>query len=190
MYGYALSICLRYVSTQEANDGLLRAGRLRRHAPRPDLGGSLRGWLKKIMVRTAIDRSSRGGSHHPADRGRGPQLAEKTFDGFVKYRVLEQTTGARPTPVSIALLASVAVATALTADYYYLLPGNTARNFRNALGVGVDLETGGHVFQLHVTNALGMTEKFFVPGTTGNFVAGDLYFGFTVARSFTVRPQW
>ena len=79
--------------------------------------------------------------------------------------------------------------TALTADYYYLLPGNTASNFRNALGLGVDLETGGHIFQLHVTNSLGMTEKFFVPQTTGNFFKGDLYFGFCVARNFTIRPH-
>ena len=79
--------------------------------------------------------------------------------------------------------------TALTADYYYLFPGNTATNFRNALGLGVDLETGGHIFQLHVTNSKGMTEKFFVPETTGNFFNGDLYFGFTVARNFTIRPH-
>ncbi|WP_019948254.1 DUF5777 family beta-barrel protein [Hymenobacter aerophilus] len=79
--------------------------------------------------------------------------------------------------------------TALTADYYYLFPGNTADNFRNALGLGVDLETGGHIFQLHVTNSLGMTEKFFVPETTGKFFSGDLYFGFTVARNFTLKPQ-
>ncbi|SEU03206.1 DUF5777 family beta-barrel protein [Hymenobacter actinosclerus] len=79
--------------------------------------------------------------------------------------------------------------TALTADYYYLFPGNTASNFRNALGLGVDLETGGHIFQLHVTNSLGMTEKFFVPETTGKFFSGDLYFGFTVARNFTLKSQ-
>ncbi|WP_240047156.1 DUF5777 family beta-barrel protein [Hymenobacter nivis] len=88
-----------------------------------------------------------------------------------------------------ALRQKITKRTALTADYYYLFPGNTATNFRNALGVGVDLETGGHIFQLHVTNSLGMTEKFFVPETTGNFFAGDLYFGFTVARNFTIRPH-
>ena len=79
--------------------------------------------------------------------------------------------------------------TAFTADYYYLLPGHTASNFRNALGMGMDFETGGHIFQLHVTNSKGMTEKFFVPETTGNFFAGDLYFGFTMARNFTIRPH-
>ena len=191
--------------------------------------------------------------------GAGRSSQEKTFDGFLKYRAIQQTTGARPMPVSVTLFASSAITTlrfnapttdrnlssrvtyayqaliarkfspelsvqlmptlihrnyvateaaendvyalggalrqkitkrtALTADYYYLYPGNTARNFRNALGLGVDIETGGHIFQLHVTNSLGMTEKFFVPETTGRFFAGDLYFGFTVARNFTLKPQ-
>ena len=78
---------------------------------------------------------------------------------------------------------------ALTADYFYVLPGYAADNFRNALGLGVDIETGGHVFQLHVTNAQGMTEKFFVPQTNGGFFDGDIYFGFTGARNFTVKSQ-
>ena len=50
---------------------------------------------------------------------------------------------------------------ALTADYFYVLPGYVADHYRNALGLGFDIETGGHVFQLHVTNAQGMTEKVF-----------------------------
>ena len=193
--------------------------------------------------------------------GVGRTNIEKTFDGFVKYRALQQSTGAHAMPVSVTLLASSAITTlkfnrapavaerstasrvdyayqvliarkfspslsvqlmptlihrnyvalagmqndvyalgaglrqkltkrlALTADYFYLLPGHVADNYRNALGVGVDIETGGHVFQLHFTNAKGMTEKFFVPQTTGNFFDGDIYFGFTVARNFTVKSQ-
>ena len=78
---------------------------------------------------------------------------------------------------------------AFTADYFYLLPGNTANTYRNALGVGFDIETGGHVFQLHLTNSKGMIEKFFVPQTDGNFFDGDIYFGFTIARDFTIRPK-
>ena len=193
--------------------------------------------------------------------GVGRTNIEKTFDGFVKYKALQQTTGARPMPVSVTLLASSAITTlkftpatnvperstasrvdyayqvliarkfspglsgqlmptlihrnytplagmqndvyalgaglrqkltkriALTADYFYLLPGYVADNFHNALGVGVDIETGGHVFQLHFTKAKGMSEKFFLPQTTGNFFNGDIYFGFTVARNFTVKSQ-
>ena len=75
------------------------------------------------------------------------------------------------------------------ADCSYLLPGNVAGNYRNALGVGTDIKNDGHVFQLHFTNAKGMSEKFFVPQTTGNFFDGDSYFGFTVAKNFTMKSQ-
>ncbi|MBO2010540.1 hypothetical protein J4E00_15875 [Siccationidurans soli] len=193
--------------------------------------------------------------------GVGRSSIDKTFDGFLKYKALQQTTGSRAMPVSVTLFASSAITTlkfntpantterstasrldyayqvliarkfspslslqlmptlihrnyvpldgmqndvysigaglrqkltkriALTADYFYLLPGYAADNYYNALGLGVDIETGGHVFQLHVTNAQGMTEKFFVPQTNGNFFDGDIYFGFTVARNFTVKSQ-
>ena len=53
----------------------------------------------------------------------------------------------------------------------------------------MDIETGSRVFQLHVTNSKGMTEKFFVPETTGNFFHDDLYFGFIIARNFTLKSQ-
>ena len=73
---------------------------------------------------------------------------------------------------------------ALTGEYYYLLPGATADDFRNSLALGFDIETGGHVFQLHVTNSPGMIEKFFIPQTTGNFFKGDIFFGFNISRAF------
>lgn len=190
--------------------------------------------------------------------GVGRSNIGKTFDGFVKYRALRQSTGAGAMPVSVTLLASSALMTlkfndgtdrntasrvsyayqaliarkfspglsvqlmptlihrnyvateaekndvyaigaglrqkitkrlALTADYFYLTPGITADTYRNALGVGVDIETGGHVFQLHLTNAQGMIESQFVPQTTGDFFKGDIYFGFTIARNFTIKSN-
>jgi hypothetical protein len=78
---------------------------------------------------------------------------------------------------------------ALTGEYYYLLPGATADDFRNSLALGFDIETGGHVFQLHVTNSQGMIEKFFIPQTTGNFLKGDIFFGFNVSRAFQLRGR-
>ncbi|MDR7128720.1 hypothetical protein J2X69_001052 [Algoriphagus sp. 4150] len=70
----------------------------------------------------------------------------------------------------------------LTGEYYYRfakdLPGH------NSLGIGVDIETGGHVFQLHFTNSNEMTPSGFIPSTRGNFFDGDIHFGFNVARSF------
>ena len=74
----------------------------------------------------------------------------------------------------------------INAEYFHLLPGNTARNFENSLSFSFDIETGGHVFQLMFTNSLGMTENYFVAQTTGEWQKGDIHFGFNLARVFTV----
>jgi hypothetical protein len=74
--------------------------------------------------------------------------------------------------------------TSFNAEYYYLLPGPTADDLRNVLSLGFDIETGGHVFQLHLTNAQGMIEKFFIPETIGNWGKGDIFFGFNISRVF------
>lgn len=78
---------------------------------------------------------------------------------------------------------------AVTAEYYYLLTGGTSNITRNPLALGFDIETGGHVFQLHFTNAQGMVEPLFIPATTGNFFKGDIFFGFNVSRNFSVRGK-
>lgn len=192
--------------------------------------------------------------------GVGRSSLEKTFDGFVKYQALRQSTGPQAMPVSVTLFTSSALTTlrypdaafehtlprrltytyqaliarkfspglsvqisptlvhrnlvdtrqapndvyalgvaarqklskrlSLNLEYFYRLPNSDDEaGFRNALAAGFDIETGGHVFQLHVTNSQGMIEKFFIPQTRGNFFAGDIYFGFNVARNFTLKPR-
>ncbi|WP_243635937.1 DUF5777 family beta-barrel protein [Hymenobacter edaphi] len=78
---------------------------------------------------------------------------------------------------------------ALTAEYYYVLSEATAQQARNPLAVGFDIETGGHVFQLHFTNAQGMVDPLFIPRTTGNFFEGDIFFGFNISRSFGLNHR-
>ena len=203
--------------------------------------------------------------------GRGSFL--KTYDSFLKYRAIRQTSGAGAMPVSVTLLASTAIMTqkfgtqqemdtrtvgsrlsytyqaliarkfspelsiqlmptlvhrnyvalptdkndvlamgigfrqkvtkrtAITGDYFYLLPGSksrttfdaagneTGRGMTNSLALGVDIESGGHVFQLHITNAKGMSESVFIPQNTGKFFDGDIYFGFAINRNFTVKSN-
>lgn len=78
----------------------------------------------------------------------------------------------------------------LTGEYYYTLPGQELSGSRNALSVGIDIETGGHVFQLMFTNSIGQTERTFIGQTTGDWSAGDIHFGFNISRVFTiVRPK-
>ncbi|MEB2773734.1 DUF5777 family beta-barrel protein [Algoriphagus sp. D3-2-R+10] len=75
----------------------------------------------------------------------------------------------------------------LTGEYYYRFGKNLPGH--NSLGIGVDIETGGHVFQLHFTNSNEMTPAGFIPSTQGNFFDGDIHFGFNVARSFQIGSK-
>jgi len=63
---------------------------------------------------------------------------------------------------------------------------NRAENspFKNPLSFGVDLETGGHVFQMHFTNAQAMNTNGFLGQATGDWSDGNIYFGFNLSRVF------
>lgn len=74
-------------------------------------------------------------------------------------------------------------------DYFFLQPGRTADFYNNPLSIGFDIETGGHVFQLHFTNATGMNERAFITETTGDWQKGDIHFGFNISRVFTIGKR-
>lgn len=187
--------------------------------------------------------------------GVGRNTYEKTFDGFLKAKLLRQSTGKVNMPLSVSLSMSAmwktikdggfinysdrfAYAPQLLIarkfndyfslqlvpvlvhynsvakssdpnDYYALGIGDRIRlsrrvNFTteyfyrftkkegavNSLSVGFDIETGGHVFQLHCTNSTGMTESTFVHETTEKWEDGGVHFGFNIARVFTIaKPK-
>jgi hypothetical protein len=79
----------------------------------------------------------------------------------------------------------------LNAEYYYLLNPRTymSQQIYNPFSVGVDIETGGHVFQLFFSNSLGMIEKSFIGETTGSWAKGDIHFGFNISRVFTLNKR-
>lgn len=191
--------------------------------------------------------------------GAGRSSFEKTYDGFLKYKLLRQSSGAKNMPITLAFMSSIAVKTlpfrnpdrenyvssklfythqlilgrkfsdgfslqvsptivhrnlvrleseandvlaigtagriklskriAINAEYIYVLPDQLAPGYRNSLSVGFDIETGGHVFQLHFTNSTSLVEKGFITETVGNWLDGDVHFGFNVSRVFTVRRK-
>lgn len=200
-----------------------------------------------------------GGDFGITDRlmvGIGRSSFEKTYDGFVKYKVLRQASGKRNMPITAAVVAGAAVQTlkwanpdrdnyfssrlyytfqvvlgrkfserltlqlsptlihrnlvkfniekndvyalaaagrvkltrrlALNAEYIYVAPDQLLPGFRDAISLGFDIETGGHVFQLHFTNATSMIEKGFVTETTGDWLDGGIHFGFNISRVFTL----
>ena len=72
----------------------------------------------------------------------------------------------------------------LNMDYGWHLNRANDSPFKNPFSVGVDLETGGHVFQLHFTNAQAMNTNGFLGQATGDWGDGDIYFGFNLTRIF------
>jgi len=78
---------------------------------------------------------------------------------------------------------------ALNTEYILVPGGQLAEDFKNSLSIGFDIETGGHVFQLHFSNSTSMIEKGFITETTGNWFDGDIHFGFNISRVFTMKEH-
>ncbi len=78
---------------------------------------------------------------------------------------------------------------ALSGEYYYRMNAKSNSPNFDALGFGVDIETGGHVFQLIFTNSLGLFDRAVVSETQGDFFSGDIHFGFNITRTFQLARK-
>lgn len=78
---------------------------------------------------------------------------------------------------------------ALTTEYYYRLNTMDTNPYKNTLGFGIDIETGGHVFQLVVTNTRGLTERSFITETADDFDNKGIHLGFNVTRTFQLTRK-
>lgn len=80
--------------------------------------------------------------------------------------------------------------TSFNFEYYpRLTTKGVPSQYTDALSLGFDIETGGHVFQLILTNTQGMTEKDFIGRTTGRWGKGDIHFGFNISRVFNINRR-
>jgi len=189
--------------------------------------------------------------------GAGLNTDKNTWDGFVKAKVLRQSTGARKMPLTIDFFANTAIYTtkwenperknyftsrmtyafqvlfarkfgssvslqitpsmvhknlvpstedkndiftlgaggrvklsqrvSVNAEYHYLFPGQVvSTNAYSSFSVGVDIETGGHVFQVFLTNSYGEYEQAFLTDTRGQWSNGDIFLWFNISRMFTL----
>jgi Membrane bound beta barrel domain (DUF5777) len=75
----------------------------------------------------------------------------------------------------------------INAEYYYRVNKLINTNYTNSFVVGVDIETGGHVFQMHFTNSTGMTESTFINETNYDWAKGQIHFGFNISRVFVIK---
>ena len=78
----------------------------------------------------------------------------------------------------------------VNAEYFYLFkPENETLTtaIYSPLSLGIDIETGGHVFQIIFTNSVGMEENAFLGHTTGRWLDGDIHIGFNISRMFQIK---
>lgn len=81
--------------------------------------------------------------------------------------------------------------TSLNLEYFYTFrkdnPDPEAIQYYNSFSIGYDIETGGHVFQIIITNSQPMIEKGFITETTGKWLDGDIHLGFNISRAFSFK---
>ena len=79
---------------------------------------------------------------------------------------------------------------ALIGEYFYTFSDyrkdNTAVPYYMPLGIGVEIETGGHVFQMNYTNTSGIIANDYVPNSASNWLDGEFKIGFTISRVFNL----
>lgn len=80
---------------------------------------------------------------------------------------------------------------AINAEYHHLFSGQVVSTTAyDSFSLGVDIETGGHVFQIFLTNSYGEYEQTFLTDTRGKWSNGDIFLGFNISRMFTiVKPK-
>lgn len=75
---------------------------------------------------------------------------------------------------------------AMTFEYGYRVNDRETGNYFDSMGIGFDLETGGHVFQMFLTNSAGMIESQYYGRTTSDWANWGIKLGFNISRMFSV----
>lgn len=105
---------------------------------------------------------------------------------YTHYNRLLFLTGGSTDMFAIGFLARQKVSKRISINAEYFLQTSRFDGTHDPLSVGVDINTGGHVFQLHFTNSTGMNEHSFIHETTGSWGNGDVRWGFNISRIFNL----
>jgi hypothetical protein len=81
--------------------------------------------------------------------------------------------------------------TAVTFEYYYVFDRDKLGipQRYNPLSIGLDIETGGHVFQIFLTNSAGILENAYIADNTGSWMDGGIHIGFNISRVFSLGKK-
>jgi hypothetical protein len=106
---------------------------------------------------------------------------------FVHYNLVEHLTDKNDVYGASALFRfKFSNRSAITAEYAYRINDYSLDPFFDSFGIGYELETGGHVFQIHFTNSFGIVENQFFPHTDTEWNDMGVRLGFNISRVFTL----
>ena len=109
---------------------------------------------------------------------------------FVHYNLVDNITDKNDAyGLSAATRIKFSKRSAITFEYAWRYPNNFVLDkdkYHNSFSIGYELETGGHVFQVHLTNSFGIVENQFLARTTDSWSDGGIHLGFNISRVFTL----
>lgn len=195
-----LSIGIGRSTFEKQFDGFAKYRLLRQSTGKVNMPLSVT-WVSTVMLKTkkeAVDSIKRNFSDNVSfahqliiARKFNDEISLQLMPTMVHYNIVPLNTIPNDLfSMGIGGRVKITKRVSINAEYYYQLPGYTLPGTHNSLSLGVDIETGGHVFQLHFTNSTGMTERTFINETTGQWKLGDeggIRFGFNIARVFTIK---
>ncbi len=105
---------------------------------------------------------------------------------YTHYNRILGYTGGGTDLFSLGFLARQKISRRVSINVEYFYQATRFNGTYDPLSIGVDINTGGHVFQLHFTNSTGMNEHTFIHETTGSWGNGAIRWGFNVSRIFNI----
>ena len=105
---------------------------------------------------------------------------------YTHYNRILGFTGGSKDMFSIGFLARQKISKRVSINAEYFYQTDRFNGTYDPLSIGVDINTGGHVFQLHFTNSTGMNEHTFIHETTGSWGDGEIRWGFNISRIFNI----
>ena len=89
--------------------------------------------------------------------------------------------------LGLAFRNKISARTSLNFEYIPIL--TSKGNMINSLSIGMDVETGGHVFQFQLTNSAGLNETQFIANTQNKWNNAGIRLGFNLSRVFTIIKE-
>ena len=119
-------------------------------------------------------------------------LSLEVVPSWVHYNLVSSPSDQSDIPILAAGgRLKVSKRVSINAEYGYRFQLNddaaNLNDYYNSLSVGIDIETGGHVFQLQFTNSLPMVEMGFLTQTNDRWSEGGIHFGFNITREFVLK---